>query len=265
MKKTLIVGDLHCKMSLVLPRILDVAISHCCDAVVLSGDLCDDWGVSGGAMVRQLEFTARWKREAAQLGIETVFLLGNHDSAYVGLPQYHFTKRDVLSRTGEILQEDLDVRIAVAVQGYLVTHAGLTASWARRNGLEFGCAADALAQQLCDMFVDLESRLRLAICGPRRGGWGDPGPLWADRRELIADPYGGCSQIVGHSPVESAVRWESDSGDALWFIDTLSLRSDGTPVGDATALIVCEGEVSSVPLFSKWDAAVETFCEGDAS
>ncbi len=45
--KTLVVGDLHCKMSLVLPRVTDTALSHCCDSVVLLGDLCDDWGVDG--------------------------------------------------------------------------------------------------------------------------------------------------------------------------------------------------------------------------
>ena len=50
MGKTLVVGDLHCKMSLVLPRVTDTALSHCCDSVVLSGDLCDDWGVDGRAM-----------------------------------------------------------------------------------------------------------------------------------------------------------------------------------------------------------------------
>ena len=47
MGKTLVVGDLHCKMSLVLPRVTDTALSHCCDSIVLSGDLCDDWGVDG--------------------------------------------------------------------------------------------------------------------------------------------------------------------------------------------------------------------------
>ena len=65
--KTLVVGDLHCKMSLVLPRVTDTALSHCCDSVVLLGDLCDDWGVDGRAMVRQLEYAVEWKAKAEAL------------------------------------------------------------------------------------------------------------------------------------------------------------------------------------------------------
>lgn len=263
MNNVLVVGDLHCKMSLVLPHVLDAAIANCCDAVIFTGDLCDDWGVSGEAMMRQLEFAASWREKATDLGIETVFLLGNHDSAYVGMPTYHFTKWDVLERAGHVLRKKLDVRIAAAVQGYLLTHAGLIGSWALCSNVGPDLCADELAKRLCDMFEDPESWPKLASCGPVRGGWGEPGPLWADRRELVCDPYAGCPQIVGHSPVESAIRLESASGDELWFVDTFSLYRSGDPIGDATALVLRGGEAVPVRLFDDWDEAVGVFCEGD--
>ena len=50
MKNVLVVGDLHCKMSLALPCVLDAAIANCCDTVIFTGDLCDDWGVDGEAV-----------------------------------------------------------------------------------------------------------------------------------------------------------------------------------------------------------------------
>lgn len=264
MEKILVVGDLHCKMSLVLPHVLDAAIGNCCDVIIFTGDLCDDWGVDGEAMMRQLEFAASWREDATKLGIETVFLLGNHDSAYVGMVTYHFTKWDALEQAGHVLREKLDVRIAVAAQGYLLTHAGLVNSWALCSGLGSGLGADELAKRLCDMCEDPVGRSKLVSCGPIRGGWGEPGPLWADRRELVLDPYTGCSQIVGHSPVESAARAESGSGETLWFVDTLSLHRSGSPIGDATALILCEGQATPVRLFDDWNEAIRSFCEGDA-
>lgn len=264
MEKILVVGDMHCKMSLVLPRVLDAAIANCCDAIIFTGDLCDDWGVDGEAMMRQLEFAASWREDATELGIETVFLLGNHDSAYAGMTTYHFTKLDVLEQAGRVLREKLNVRIAVAAQGYLLTHAGLVNSWALCSGLESGLSADELAKRLCEMFEDSAGRSKLASCGPMRGGWGDPGPLWADRRELVCDSYTGCPQIVGHSPVESAVQAESVFGEALWFVDTLSLYRSGGPIGDATALVLCEGQATPVRLFDNWNEAIRSFCEGDA-
>ena len=263
MAKTLIVGDLHCKMSLVLPEAFNAAIANQCDSIVLTGDLCDEWGVDGGAMVRELEFTAQWKKQVEDSGIGVVFLLGNHESAYIGLPQYHFTNRVVSQRVGEILRKDLGVRMAIAVQGFLVSHAGLTSDWALRNGFGPYCSADDAAQRLCDIFADSEDRLELAACGPRRGGWESPGPLWADRRELAADPYGGFSQIVGHTPVESVEQCVLDDGNELWLADTFSLRPTGGPIGDASALLVGDDGIGSVSLFSDWGEVASDFCPGE--
>ena len=102
--RTLVVGDLHCKMTLVLPRVADAAVAQCCDSIVLLGDLCDDWRVSGPVMVRQLEFAAEWKKRMEDLGLSVTVLLGNHDSSYRGMYQYEFTRLRVLREVDQLLR-----------------------------------------------------------------------------------------------------------------------------------------------------------------
>ena len=112
-----------------------------------------------------------------------------------------------------------------------------------------------------DMYVDRAQWRSLISCGPARHGWGLPGPLWADRRELLRDPFPGLSQIVGHTPIETASSYEAESGESFWFLDTMSLYRSGRPIGDATALVVGHGETEVVPLFDEWESAVMDFCE----
>lgn len=261
MGKTLVVGDLHCKMSLVLPRVTDTALSHCCDSIVLSGDLCDDWGVDGRAMVRQLEYAAEWKAKAEALKLRVTVLMGNHDAAYLGLASYGFTNEDVREEVAALLSDGLGVRVAAVVGGRLVTHAGLTGAWAHRAGIEEDTEAGGIAAHLNDMYVDRAQWRSLISCGPARHGWGLPGPLWADRRELLCDPFPGLSQIVGHTPIETASSYEAESGESFWFLDTMSLYRSGRPIGDATALVAGHGETEVVPLFDEWESAVMDFCE----
>lgn len=259
-KKTLVAGDLHCKMSLVLPQITNVATAHCCDSVVLMGDLCDDWGVEGSAMVRQLQFAVDWKAKLGALGLDVAVLIGNHDSAYLGMRRYYFTKNDVADDARVLLTEGLDIRPAISLNTFLLTHAGLTAEWASANAIPSERSAAQVAESLNRLFDDSGRMHRLSSCGPWRGGHDIPGPLWADRRELLADPYPGISQIVGHSPVETAFNSETEDGEAIWFVDTMSLRSNGLPLGDATALIVDENGVRQISLFEDWNNSVIEYC-----
>lgn len=260
-RKTLVVGDLHCKMSLVLPRVTDTALSHCCDSVVLLGDLCDDWGVDGRAMVRQLEYAVEWKAKAEALKLQVTGLMGNHDAAYLGFASYGFTNEDVRDEVAALLSDGLDVRMAAVVSGRLATHAGLTGAWAHNAGIEEDTTVEDVAAQLDDLYADRAHWRSLISCGPARHGWGLPGPLWADRRELLCDPFPGLSQIVGHTPIETAQSYEAESGENFWFLDTMSLYRSGRPIGDATALVMGPDGAEVVPLFEDWGSAVMDFCE----
>lgn len=92
----------------------------------------------------------------------------------------------------------------------------------------------------------------LDSCPPSRGGWHLPGPLWADLRDLVDDPFHGLSQLVGHTPVETAeAPWvcAPDGANAsIWACDTMSLFSSGAPIGDGSMLLVDENyQVSKIP------------------
>lgn len=258
--KALVVGDLHCKMSLVLPRVTDTALAHACNRIVLLGDLCDDWRVNGAAMIRQLEFAVEWRRKVEELGLDVTVLLGNHDSSYVGMYKNEFTRWRVRKEAGSLLRNGLDVRVATTVNGLLLTHAGLTSAWAEANEVPDGFNATQVAMLLNGMFGDSAYYYRLAACGKERGGWDEPGPLWADWKELICGPYPGISQMVGHTPIATALGVQTRAGDALWFADTMGLAADGAPVGDATALLVAPEGIEPVPLFENWKSAVTDFC-----
>ena len=84
----------------------------------------------------------------------------------------------------------------------------------------------------------------LTQAGAGRGGRELPGPVWADRGELCADPLPGLDQIVGHTPVPTVEVRPIDAGDGaqapvrLAFCDTFSLTSRLSPIGDGSMLVV---------------------------
>lgn len=142
MGRYLIVGDLHCKMTLVLPRVTDIALANCRDNIIFTGDLCDDWHVSSLEMVHQLEYAAKWKCNTEELRIQPIFLLVNHDCAYLDMLSYFFTNQDVRETVGRILVNDLNVSFAATANQYLLTHAGVTRSWTEAHDIEPGMSAD---------------------------------------------------------------------------------------------------------------------------
>lgn len=112
--------------------------------------------------------------------------------------------------------------------------------------------ASALADQLNGMLADPDCWSTLDSCPPSRGGWQLPGPLWADLSDLADDPLAGLSQLVGHTPVESAhAPWiyaPDNPTTRVWACDTMSLMSTGTPIGDGSMLLVDENDqVSALP------------------
>ena len=54
--------------------------------------------------------------------------------------------------------------------------------------------------------------------GAVRGGMGTPGPLWADYRELLEDPYIGINQVFGHT-ASGTVSVHQNGDDMLIKVD----------------------------------------------
>lgn len=264
--KTLVVGDTHLKQKLVLPRVDALVDWHGAGHVVFLGDYCDEWSSSDGELMDELSFFAGWVGSARAAGLRVDVLLGNHDYQYLlggeGPGTHGFMMKEVRA-----LLLELDPVIAAAVDGFLLTHAGLTNEWAARylDGPEDAVQA---RDQLNALFEgDAPEDLRALFArGAMRGGWDVPGPLWADLSELADDPCVGLDQIVGHTPVYTCGLMPlTDAGGPaggckLCACDTFSLTSSLVPIGDGSMVLIDGGRVVVVggedDDLEPWDSAV---------
>ena len=184
--KTLVVGDMHCKEELVLPRV-DAAVEALgAGRVVFCGDYVDEWRSNALIMRDALDFFGGWVRSRRAQGLGVDLVLGNHDAQYLLHEPGPGTHTALYDEVAEALLA-LGVRAAVTVGTSLVTHAGVTRAWADEFlDLSDGASADEVARQLNALLDDgVRMSLRmLATAGPGRGGYELPGPLWADQGEL---------------------------------------------------------------------------------
>lgn len=240
MMRTLFVGDWHDKPDN-LPLVTEAAERTSADRIVVLGDICDDWGVSNNMEVAAFECFMDWFLEQSKHR-EVIPLLGNHDVPY-WIPNdtasYMLARRispgfrPGAHRMVHRLMHRLPMRVAWSDGTVIATHAGITTGWLRRH-FDDVPTAEELADSLNGRLPgDRVASLYFAI-GPARGGDSrEPSPLWADRRELIADGERSYIQVVGHSPVPTVTR----DGD-FWFCDTFSTFSDGRPIGDGSMLLM---------------------------
>lgn len=245
-ERTLVVGDMHGKEEVILPRV-DAAVERLgCARVVFCGDYVDEWHSSILGMRDAMRALRSWVLERRAGGLAVELVAGNHDLQYrlrEPGPGTHTALFDEVA----LLLDELGVRAATAVGEALVTHAGVTRAWAN-DCLDLAEGADAptIAQQL-NALLDHGEKISLRMltqAGAGRGGWELPGPVWADRAELCADPLPGLDQIVGHTPVAAVEIRSVGSGDGgrasaqLAFCDTFSLTSRLSPIGDGSMLVI---------------------------
>jgi hypothetical protein len=248
MSRTLIVGDLHTKVEL-LPLIEAAAKAAAADAVVFMGDYLDEWECFDEENLQSFEVLLKWAQKQEALTL----LLGNHDIAYLDdepaispSGHHHSIEADVRSL---IRQYKAEFKVATHVDGWLLTHAGLCATWAGAMGLSPDCGvldAKHISSLLNDKLESRGGREQLACVGRMRGGWSEPGVLWADSHELMADPYPGINQIVGHTPIPTCTACKTPGGELLGFCDTFSVRYSGAPIGDRSMLLLDDGRLYKV-------------------
>lgn len=259
MATTLAVGDVHLKHRLVMPRVERAMELLDVDRVVFLGDACDEWHTSDGLALDALRFFADWVGDARGSGLRIDVLWGNHDYQYRLQQQGPGTHGGIMRETRALLRE-LAPAVATTADGWLLTHAGLTASWADRY-LDEPADADEAARQLrflCESGLCRDA-LDLFACGAGRGGWDIPGPLWADRGELEDDAACGLCQIVGHTPVGTCEQVRLGGGAQAWFCDSFSLMPSGVPIGDGSMLAVQDG--CPHPIAGDGDARFEPWAD----
>lgn len=250
MGKTLIVGDMHLKQRIILPRVDAMVARYGIDRIVFVGDYCDERHSSDIMLTDALCLFADWAEDARAAGRQVDLLLGNHDYQYLLGEEGPGTHMEQVEEVRALLGE-LEPMVATTVEGFLITHAGLTESWVGEYVDEFA-DADEAAICLNELYRSgsAENLRILFERGPGRGGWDLPGPLWADRDELRSDAVVGINQIVGHTPVSTCELVCGGEGDAhdvqVWLCDTFSLAPQLFAIGDGSMLLVEDGQVSVV-------------------
>ncbi|MBT1161755.1 metallophosphoesterase family protein [Bifidobacterium sp. SO1] len=249
MSRSLIVGDLHAKPDL-LP-LIGTAAGRChADRIILLGDLCDDWTLTNREQIRWVECFIDWYRREPR---EIIPLIGNHDIPYllgmndtfrllkesIGFPGY---RPGAKRRVHELLSA-IPFRIAWTDGRMIATHAGLTRTWLETNMPDVTDPM-MIAMRLNEwMTVPGLATLYRQVGAARGGDSPTPSPLWTDRSELTADHDSILIQAVGHTPVPTVTH---DRG--LFFCDTMSTDSNGTPIGDRMMLLADGNRYWPVPI-----------------
>ena len=200
------------------------------DHVVFLGDYFDDFDDTPGDVMN----TARWLSARMDAG-EDIFLLGNHDAAYLfpDSPQLEcpgFTRQK--SRAIHEIMKPVHwqrLQLAHFEQGWLMSHAGFHPVWIKEPNVEkimSRCekAMDAAKRRIVDPILG---------AGEDRGGLQKfGGPLWMDFDNFM--PIPGINQLVGHTP-DQDVRETCTTDSRNYCIDVRNA---------SVAAILCDGELT---------------------
>lgn len=247
--RTMMIGDLHLKGRRLLPAIQEAVEDFAIERVVLLGDYLDgDWNATPDDYIAECEALTDWAVQQRAAGITVDFLMGNHDLTFFGADPWESRSPEFVAHVRPLL-EALPVVVATTVDGWLVTHAGVTAPWAEHylpDALDPSATADDIADAL-NRLQEQTSWDALGTVGPRRGGHREPGPVWADRTELQRSAIPRIPQVVAHTHVGTCTLAISDKNTPLWFCDTLWGMDPAWPLSDGSVLI-SDGRWSSRPL-----------------
>jgi len=213
--------------------------------IVFLGDYVDSFDISGVEILHNLKEIIEFKKKYSD---KVTLLYGNHDFAYINnYSNISGYKINMYQEYKKIFRDNHDLfKIA---WGYtnpyskkytLATHAGLTRTYYNNYILTKLKDPESKLYKLIDGNIEgfelhdflnfLKDNEILWKIGSVRGGVGTPGPLWADHRELLHDPYPYINQVFGHTA--SGTVCVTQLGD--YFV----AKVDGYPRGEKTANII---------------------------
>ncbi|WP_156789821.1 hypothetical protein [Coriobacterium glomerans] len=252
----LIVGDVHLAQSDILPRVETAVRRLDLERIVMLGNYCDAWSSTGirapgCILIPGLRMLRDWVGDLRERGVTCEVLVGNHDMEYILGSETAATEPRLAGEARRILA-DMGARIAAEAEGFLITHAGLTRTYAEVH-LGGACNATRARDGLNALFDSGEDEhlSALAARGQQHGPQDPPGPLWTDIEELTADPALGMDQIVGNTPIPTCRRAFCTADSAgraprIYLCDTYSLDSMFRPLGDGSMLMIRDDDLAVI-------------------
>ena len=217
--KIFVIPDVHLKPRMFTRADELVSIGDY-DAVVMLGDLVDDWGQDGNKQLYNETFDAAIRFVKAHQN--TFFCYGNHDISYIWMLEesgYSWTMQPLVEKRLTEFTDALppeNVGFVHCLDGVLFSHGGVTESFAAE---QFGPGWDI-------PFDYMVSRINVHM--DERQLWMNNSPLWArpqfGEMRLYSDKV---FQVVGHTPVRRPL-----PEGKLLTLDTFSTYRDGTQFGD---------------------------------
>lgn len=207
----LFVGDVHTDTEYVLNAIKNTIplVDEPIDSIVFLGDYTDEWAATNESIIGGVERLIEFKNECV---IPTVFLIGNHDFAYLNNAPGPGTHIEIIDEVKDLLLQ-LEPKMAHAVNNMLCSHAGFTLDYLNEifnDKVEAPRDANLIANRVNAIYEDSSESVRCRkfnVAGHGRGGYSfTPSCIWADLgRELLRRPAHGITQIVGHTPVYTPI------------------------------------------------------------
>lgn len=217
MSRIFVIPDVHLK-----PWIFEKASAlvdkDAYDAVVMLGDLVDDWyqekniDLYNETFDAAIAFTSKYS--------DTFWCYGNHDVSYLWEAMesgYSYYARETVVKRIQDLKNSIPPEnsgFIHKIDNVVFSHAGLTERFVLRH--------------FCGGQADLDSMIgRINRMGEAEL-WQDDSPIWArpqfgEMRLYPQDVF----QVVGHTPVRTAL----EEGNLLT-LDNFSTYRDGRPIGD---------------------------------
>lgn len=212
MKKIIAIGDIHGE------NLWEPIAEQKADLFVFIGDYFDSWYQSGDEQVANFNKILAFKKANPE---KVVLLIGNHELHYLSElgEKYSGYQAANAARFNDILTPliaDGTLQAVHTEPGLLFSHAGVTTTWCRNQGIT-GFEAKPLALIINDMFIANPK----AFCFYKGDSSGtgnnvNQGPLWVRPEALLIDKIEIYTQVVGHTTHDHVTHQKG-----VYFIDAL--------------------------------------------
>jgi hypothetical protein len=199
--------------------------------LVFIGDYFDSFDKTGDEQIANFQDIMEYKKQNP----DTICLIGNHDYHYIypGSKCSGFNRKDQY-KIGHVLKAHKDdLKMAVMINNYLCTHAGVTYTWLK-NTLKLTPEDDIVIGVPIDEYInDVYKYTPDEFLFNGWDGYGNDvtqSPIWVRPPSLVFDAYDpkGLKQVVGHTgQLTIDIR-----DDKFFFIDCLGSSGEALQIDD---------------------------------